>query len=597
MRRTLIAALLLCALAPAPAHAGSYDVAACAAPGGGGVNNSWVARNSNDAWYDVGPLCATSNSAPSLSSEPNDSAQPGFFSAAEYRFRAPEGTRITKLDVWRYGYSFGNGLQAEAFDEENRLLGDAFAAETCRGPSGSASFCEFGDPQGFSERARRVFTNLDTASVRYAVDCARNPSCDAADENFPFAAVRLYGAVVTLSESTAPELRMGGPLLAPGWRRGTESLTIGGSDDTGIRQLVAADGSLRVARVEPRCDPTAAVPCEKSVDRSLVPENPLLEGTRRIEFEALDGAFNRTRRGVTVRVDRSQPTIALDRPDTAGEITAAVADQYSGVASGTIAVRETEGQPFRDLPTTLEGGRLVARTDGASAAGLQIRVTAADVAGNRAELVASPSRLIAGVGRRPRSKATLGHNSAPSLSGVLTGLAGAPVGGRELIVRETVARTGAAPREVARVLTGPDGRFAFRAARGPSRVFEFVLPAGGGQRPAVAGVVVGQRASTSISLRPRTLRPRGLLRISGKLRTRGEKLPSRGKLVEVQAFDRGRWRVFGSTRARPSRDGRWTVRYRFGPRSGRYVMRARMRREGDFPFELGYSRRAVVRVR
>ena len=67
-------------------------------------------------------------------------------------------------------------------------------------------------------------------------------------------------------------------------------------------------------------------------------------------------------------------------------------------------------------------------------------------------------------------------------------------------------------------------------------------------------------------------------------------------MVEVQAFDRGRWRVFATTRARGAR-AVWRTSYRFGSRPGTYRIRARIRREGTIPYDLGYSRPVRVTVR
>ena len=54
-------------------------------------------------------------------------------------------------------------------------------------------------------------------------------------------------------------------------------------------------------------------------------------------------------------------------------ITVAVADGASGVAGGAIAVRNSPGEPFRPLPTTLANGRLTAKLDRGSAARVGIR--------------------------------------------------------------------------------------------------------------------------------------------------------------------------------------------------------------------------------
>ena len=73
-------------------------------------------------------------------------------------------------------------------------------------------------------------------------------------------------------------------------------------------------------------------------------------------------------------------------------------------------------------------------------------------------------------------------------------------------------------------------------------------------------------------------------------------MPRHGKLVEVQAHFRGRWRTISAVRAR--RDGRWRFRYVFrttGLRAG-YRMRARVPVEAGYPFSVGASRQVRVTV-
>ena len=71
-------------------------------------------------------------------------------------------------------------------------------------------------------------------------------------------------------------------------------------------------------------------------------------------------------------------------------------------------------------------------------------------------------------------------------------------------------------------------------------------------------------------------------------------IPDGGKLIDLQAFYRGRWRTFAATRT--DAQGRWSYDYRFEATSGliTYRFRARIRREAAYPYELGHSR--VVRV-
>jgi hypothetical protein len=74
-------------------------------------------------------------------------------------------------------------------------------------------------------------------------------------------------------------------------------------------------------------------------------------------------------------------------------------------------------------------------------------------------------------------------------------------------------------------------------------------------------------------------------------------VPVRGKVVELQGFENGRWREFRTLRSRT--DGRFSTRYRFKAASAgrRFRLRVRVRAEASYPFSTGYSRVVRVRVR
>jgi len=87
----------------------------------------------------------------------------------------------------------------------------------------------------------------------------------------------------------------------------------------------------------------------------------------------------------------------------------------------------------------------------------------------------------------------------------------------------------------------------------------------------------------------------GRVRFRGRLL--GKPIPRVGKLIDLQAYDAGRWRTFKTTRAK--RTGRYRASYRFlrttAPRTFRF--RARARKEARYPYALGVSRVVKVRVR
>ena len=60
-------------------------------------------------------------------------------------------------------------------------------------------------------------------------------------------------------------------------------------------------------------------------------------------------------------------------------------------------------------------------------------------------------------------------------------------------------------------------------------------------------------------------------------------MPATGKLVEIQAYFRGRWRTISTVRS--DARGRWHYRYRFSGTVGR----VRYRFRAMFPYESGYG--------
>ena len=85
------------------------------------------------------------------------------------------------------------------------------------------------------------------------------------------------------------------------------------------------------------------------------------------------------------------------------------------------------------------------------------------------------------------------------------------------------------------------------------------------------------------------------VRLTGRLL--GGRVPARGKLIDLQARELGRWRTFATVRSRAS--GTFTTRYRFRSSAPRktYPMRVRVRPDAAYPFAVGYSRAVRVRVR
>jgi hypothetical protein len=167
--------------------------------------------------------------------------------------------------------------------------------------------------------------------------------------------------------------------------------------------------------------------------------------------------------------------------------------------------------------------------------------------------------------------------------------------GAQVRVFSRVARDSAVER-LARtpIVAGPDGRFAYKVPAGPSRSLRFAVRSGPAYSCTKAlGVAV--KARSTLKATPRSVRSGGRVRFSGRLK--GGYVPKGGKLIELQAFERGRWRSI--TTLRTNAKGSFAYRYRFSfrARGATFPVRVRIRRDGSYPFALGTSSRVRVRVR
>jgi hypothetical protein len=158
-------------------------------------------------------------------------------------------------------------------------------------------------------------------------------------------------------------------------------------------------------------------------------------------------------------------------------------------------------------------------------------------------------------------------------------------------------RTGAAAIVAATAVTGADGSYSLPVAAGPSRRLRAGWRTTAGSRFVVCSKPLDVRvpARSTLKASPRTVRAGSRVRLTGRLL--GGRVPARGKLIDVQARELGRWRTFATVRSRAS--GTFTTRYRFRSSAPRktYPMRVRVRPDAAYPFAVGYSRAVRVRVR
>jgi hypothetical protein len=584
--------------AAAPAHAGTYDVVSCGAPGADGVNRAWqVAPDLDDRFFDVVPAC------PELSaySERRAGVTAPNFTGAGYQLDAPAGAILDRMVIWRTGYRFKSTGAAQGpwvvqgFKADASVIGGPLTGETCLIQPGQ-SFCRFG-AEGAMAAGARSERDLETTRVLYSAACFDGPGCQTANaDGFPFAGLSISGSIVTVRDDAKPSVIARGPLVAPGWRVDDQPLSFGATDPVGIRLLrVLVDGREAQA-LRPPCDYTVMAPCGQVAERSTSLGTVLFDGRHTVGVEATDTAGNVTRVDRPVAVDRNPPHLSFVPYAGGRGIAVAAADPGAGVTGGTIEAHGRRQRDFRPLRTSLRGGnRLVARLARGSRTSTTLRVTATDAVGHRATVIGAPVRLRAGFGRRMRSSVSTALRGRVLVRGRLRAGAGGPLRGREILVQQRQHVDRARYRTVRTMRTTARGEFHLRMPSGGSRVLRITSPGTRGLQARLRTLRLHVPWSSSLTIRPRTPRRGGVIRLSGRLRLDGATLPESGKLVELQAFDRRRWRVFATTRARGARAA-WRTSYRFGARPGTYRIRARIRREGTIPYDLGYSRPVRVTV-
>jgi len=146
------------------------------------------------------------------------------------------------------------------------------------------------------------------------------------------------------------------------------------------------------------------------------------------------------------------------------------------------------------------------------------------------------------------------------------------------------------------VATGADGRAMLLLEPGPSRrvLLEYRAHVGDTQPAAVDRLRLDVRAGVTLTVRPRRLRSVRAIRLSGRLLA--APVSGSGKIVTLQAYERGRWRDFESARTR--RRGRFSARYRFSRDArGTFPIRAVARADAAYAYATGRSRTVRVRVR
>jgi hypothetical protein len=324
---------------------------------------------------------------------------------------------------------------------------------------------------------------------------------------------------------------------------------------------------------------------------------------------------------VHLRFDDSAPSVAFEPRNQADPtlVSALVSDSVSGIANAKLEIRRHGSKTWDELASTFDGTRVTAHVDDAhlAAGPYDLQAWAVDAAGNErtSQQLASGgvahlrlplrvrTRIVAGAAmhrlhhprRTWRPRVGVRFGKATKLVGRLATADGNPVANSQVLVFVRERKAGAPWTPAASLATSARGYFAYRVPPGPSRIVQFRF--GGTQtiQPSIRKVAVLVRARSTIHVDHHFVLNGDYIHLRGALA--GGEIPSAGKLVEIQAFVRGQWRAFGTTRTLPS--GRWRYEYRFDGTRGTqsYRLRVLIPSESDYPYALGCSHGITVRVR
>jgi|GEM_PF-5464900 len=549
-------ALALALLAPAAAHAGSYDVFTCAAGGGSYGNNAWVAKTvagvSADGTCAGGTIGLTAAAGASVANN----------TSATLTFSAPAGTSIA-------GFSFSNQLDYvdAAVNTTTATTHQLFALyslgatvfagagdyDTPTRTALNAQKTWYGYPLGTAHLARATRTAADfpaLASSGGQTQLILRLGCFNRGSACTIAAgggvnTRLYGSQVTISDPTPPSVAVeASGLLSGGQRDGSDPVTLTASDSAGIRSVQLLDVTN--------------------------PAAPVVVGGEDYTTQPTDTADG------GAQCDFSKPAPCPSLKSETLRPTALAAGQRSVV----VRVTDTGGNVVDSGPYPVDA---VTPSNRGALNGLNATET---------------STLQAAFPHVKAPRRTVDYGTKVPIAGVLRNAAGEPVAGAHVEVLTRDLRRGATSIVRKTLITGSDGSFAMKATASASRLIQFGWRAhvNDDRYASSAYVTLNARAAAKLKVSTRAPRLGRRLTISGRMAG----VEREGVTILVQGRAKGAkgWETFADTSA--SRSGAFKVHYRFrasASRGHRFEFRARIRPGATAPYETGYSKTIAVRVR
>jgi hypothetical protein len=531
----LVAAAL--ALPAAPAAAGTYDVHACATSAGRFTNHAWTVQASGGF---VGASCKASDGRPQLVVQASANRLFDAGQHASLTFTAPPGATIEDFALHRQLYQF------------NPMDG---------APSGRQMLYSLVTLGGTALEGGGHYDPAVTSALgsRYYNGGGAYDTGDATLTRASFATLAGY-------RGTARTLR----LTIGCWTQPCAIETNGAGAVGSI--FAAVFGATVIVR-------DATAPRVVRIYRRGLAAGGAVAGTEPLTFDAADNSGIRQAQLFDVGAQRVVATHTYHC-------------DFS-YAAPCPSLHAAHLSPRGLLGTRTLALRLVDAA-GNVGSGPRFRVTAeGPLNGSPASAAA---RLVARFAGHRGRRARIPAGRSARLRGRLTDRAGRPIAHAVLQLRTRFLRVGAHWRTVGAAVTGADGRFRAGLVRGVARRVrvEYRLRRFAPAPVARARLTLAVPARVTLAIAPHHVAPGGVIRLSGRLR--GGHVPPSGKEVDLQAFDTGHWRTFATVQAH--RDGRFQTRYHFvRAAAGRtFRFRARVRRDGAYPFVTGYSHEVRVAV-
>jgi hypothetical protein len=357
---------------------------------------------------------------------------------------------------------------------------------------------------------------------------------------------------------------------------------------------LATPGQLRIYAARITLADTRSPVLTRAAAGSLLDSTAPVEGERSISFSARDEGGGVARVGISVdgrlAVSRS---LNETNPRCAAPYTVTVPCPLTAAATVALDTATLPNGPHAIQASVTDAAGNETRSD-------PVVVTTRNGSrpnGRGASRFVKLSAWLRSRRTKRRATAVVPYGSVRTVDGRLTSADGRPIAGAALDVVSKVERPGAKDKPAGTVTTHADGRFSYRAARGPSRKLRFEYKAYTLDPAPVsrAEITLGVRAGFRLRLSPRKARNGQRVVFRGRLQGGPARKGTR-VTIDVLVPDARRRVPIGSVRADAKGRFRFAYRFRRTLVKARYRFQARLVAQPGYPYRGATSRRVSVVV-